>query len=118
MAIRISVFIALFHMCRAVEALQKGSFDRNYRSGIGHGNFKPDLFQYLSTTVITSFSVKDVSECPFECIDEVSCFSFNIAVHPDSQGLYLCELLAADRYRARNQLQANDSFHHYSPWVS
>ena len=105
-------------LCGRVCALQKGSIYRNRKSVINHGNFIPDLLQYLSATKITSILVKDENDCSFECIGESNCSSFNVAAYPDSQGLYLCELLNTDRYGAQSKLQANASFHHYSPWVS
>ncbi|KAL9979561.1 hypothetical protein ACROYT_G017239 [Oculina patagonica] len=39
-----------------------------------------------------------------------------MAAYPDSKGLYLCELLAADKYRATKKFHANATFHHYSLW--
>ena len=118
MTVLFYVFFGLFLMCWPVCALQQASLFRNQESFVHHGNFIPDLFNYLSATKITSILVKDDSDCPFECIDDRKCFSFNVAAYPDSQGLYLCELLDTDRYKTTNKLQANASFHHYSPWVS
>ena len=112
------IFFGLFLLCKPVCALQQASLFRNLQSFVNHGNFIPDLFHYLSATKITSILVKDDSDCPFECIGDRNCFSLNVAAFADSQGLYLCELLDKDRYKARNKLQANASFHHYSPWVS
>ncbi|KAL9951900.1 hypothetical protein ACROYT_G044643 [Oculina patagonica] len=53
--------------------------------------------------------VADQFDCAFLCVGEPKCFSFNVAAYPDSKGLYLCELLATDKYRA------TATFHHYSP---
>ena len=116
--IKIYGLFGVLLLFRLVWALQQGSLNRNRKSVINHGNFIPDLLQYLSTTKITSILVKDENDCSFECISESNCSSFNVAAYPDSQGLYLCELLNTDRYRAQSKLQANASFHHYSPWVS
>ena len=41
-----------------------------------------------------------------------------MAAYPDSKGLYLCELLATDKYRETKKFHANATFHHFSPWVS
>ena len=112
------VFFGHFLVCEPVCALQQASLFRNQQSFVNHWNFIPDLFHYLSVTKITSILVKDDSDCPFECIGARKCFSLNVAAYPDSQGLYLCELLDTERYKTRNKLQANASFHHYSPWVS
>ena len=70
-------------------------------------------------TKITSSLVEDQYDCAFKCIGDENCYSFNLAVHPGSDGLYLCELLPIDKYRATGgELQVNAAFHHYSPWVS
>ena len=118
MTVLFYVFFGLSLMCWPVCALQQASLFRNQESFVNHGNFIPVLFHYLSATKITSILVNDDSDCPFECIDDRKCFSFNVAAYPDSRGLYSCELLDTDRYKTRNKLQANASFHHYSPWVS
>jgi len=39
-----------------------------------------------------------------------------MAAYPDSKGLYLCELLATDKYRETKKFHSNATFHHYSPW--
>lgn len=66
---------------------------------------------------LTSSMVIDQQHCTFLCVGERKCYSFNIAAHPDSKGLYLCELLATDKYRETKMFQANDTFHHYDAWV-
>ena len=117
--IKIYEFLSFLLLCGPVWAWQQGSpLFRNPNSLINHGKFKSDLLHYLSATKITSILVKDEFDCSFECIAKNKCSSFNVAAYPDSQGLYLCELLDTDRYQAQNKLQANASFHHYSPWVS
>ena len=61
--------------------------------------------------------VEDQLDCAFHCVAEPKCYSFNMAAYPDSKGLYLCELLATDKYRETKTFHANATFHHYSPWV-
>lgn len=83
------------------------------------GSFKPDLFHHLSTTTIARSYVMDTFDCVFKCMTETTCHSFNFAAYRDSSGLYLCELLANDKYRAsEGDLQENGTFHHFSPLVS
>ena len=83
------------------------------------GSFKPDLFHHLSTTTIARSYVMDTFDCVFKCMTETTCYSFNIAAYRDSSGLYLCELLANDKYRAsEGDLQENGTCHHFSPLVS
>ena len=61
--------------------------------------------------------VKGQFFCAFLCVGEPRCYSFNVAEYPDSNGLYLCELLVTDKYRATGKLFANATFHHFSPGV-
>ena len=61
----------------------------------------------------------DTFDCVFKCMSETTYYSFNFAAYRDSNGLYLCELLATDKYRAsESDLQENGTFHHVSPLVS
>ena len=62
--------------------------------------------------------VKDQFDCTFLCVAVPTCYSFNIAAYADSKGLYLCKLLAADKYTETRTFHANATFHHYSTWVS
>ena len=86
---------------------------------IYQGSFKPDLYHYLSTKTIARSYVMDTFDCVFKCMSETTCYSVNFAGYRDSNGLYLCELLATDKYRAsKSDLQENGTFHHASPLVS
>ena len=91
---------------------------RNPTGEISLGNFKCDPFYYLWEEKLTSSMVKDQFFCAFLCVNEPRCYSFNVAEYPDSNGLYLCELLVTDKYRATGKLFANATFHHFSPGVS
>ena len=83
-----------------------------------YGNFTIDWNHRLEVEKVTTSLVEDNLDCTFRCIGEPKCYSLNLAVNRDSGGLYLCELLAIDKYRAvANNLQRNSAFHHYSPWV-
>ena len=62
--------------------------------------------------------VEDQFDCTSLCLAEPKCYSFNMVAYPDSKGLYLCELLATDKYRETDNFYSNATFHHYSPWVS
>ena len=91
---------------------------RNPTGEISLGNFKCDPFYYLWEEKLTSSMVKGQFFCALLCVNEPRCYSFNVAEYPDSNGLYLCELLVTDKYRATGKLFANATFHHFSPWVS
>ena len=83
------------------------------------GSLKPDLYHHLSTKTIARSYVMDTFDCVFKCMSETTCYSVNFAAYRDSNGLYLCELLATDKYRdSKSDLQENDTFHHVSPLVS
>ena len=93
------------------------SLHRSPTGDLSFGNFKRNPFHYLWEKNITWSMVIDQLDCTFLCVDEPKCYSFNMAAYPDSKGLYLCELLATDKYRATEKFHANATFHHYSPWV-
>ncbi|RMX52116.1 hypothetical protein pdam_00015177 [Pocillopora damicornis] len=88
-----------------------------YRNPTGHGaigKFRRDPFHYLRAEKVTSSMVEDHLDCTFLCAGESKCYSFNMAAYPDSKSLYLCELLATDKYREIKKFTANATFHHYS----
>ena len=96
----------------------QSALNRHQKSLTSYGNFTCDLKKHLAVTKITSFLVKDQFDCTFKCIAEANCNSFNLAVHHDSNGFYLCELLSKNKYRVTaSELQVNAAFHHFSPWV-
>ena len=98
--------------------MQNSALYRNPTGEISHGNFKCDPFYYLWEEKLTSSMVKGQFFCAFLCVGEPRCYSFNVAEYPDSNGLYLCELLVTDKYRATGKLFANATSHHFSPWIS
>ncbi|KAJ7372438.1 hypothetical protein OS493_018941 [Desmophyllum pertusum] len=95
--------------------MEDSSLYRNPTGDFSVGDFSRNLFHYLWVKKITSSMVTDQLDCTFLCVGEPKCYSFNMAAYPDSKGLYLCELLATDKYRATNKFHANATFHHYSP---
>ena len=94
----------------------QSSLYRDYKTK--HGKFKSNQNQSLLVTLTKSHFLEDALECSFHCIGDFKCLSYNIAKSPDSNGIYICEVLATDKYRAKDRLQANSSFHHFSPMVS
>ena len=113
--------ISISLMSQTSANFQQNAFyvHRDEKQLVAFGNFKPALYHKLSVTKIASSLVADRFDCTFNCISESMCNSFNIAVNPDSDGFFLCELLDTDTYRAAEiDLQEDAAFHHYSPWVS
>ncbi|KAL9951913.1 hypothetical protein ACROYT_G044659 [Oculina patagonica] len=106
--------LLLFVISQTMRAMENSALYRNPTGDISFGNFKQNFFHYLWAQKITSSKVADQFDCAFLCVGEPKCFSFNVAAYPDSKGLYLCELLATDKYRATKKFHANATFHHYS----
>ena len=98
-------------------AMERSAIYRNPTGDFSVGKFKRNSFHYLLVEKLASSMVTDQLDCTFLCVGEPKCYSFNMAAYPDSKGLYLCELLATDKYRATEKFQGNDTFHHYSPRV-
>ncbi|KAL9979545.1 hypothetical protein ACROYT_G017221 [Oculina patagonica] len=117
MAFIVFIFIGVSQVCEITGSSQPGALIyRHQRLQAYDGNFKPELYHYLLATTITSSFVVDAFDCVFACMGETKCYSFNMAAFPDASGLYLCELLATDKYRAsESDLQENSTFHHFSP---
>ncbi|XP_078353111.1 contactin-associated protein 1-like [Oculina patagonica] len=109
------LLLLLFVIFQTFRAMENSALYRNPTGNISFGNFKRNSFHCLWAKKITSSMVADQFDCAFLCVGEPKCFSFNVAAYPDSKGLYLCELLATDKYRATKKFHANATFHHYSP---
>ena len=97
--------------------MEQSALYRNPAGDFSVGDFKRNSYYYLWAEKITSSMVRDQLDCTFLCVAEPKCYSFNMAVYPDSKGLYLCELLTTEKYRETEKFQSNATFHHYSPLV-
>ena len=114
-----AIWLFLGHLTVAVDAWMQSSLFRHQFGSLSFGSFTQDANHQLAVTKLKSFALKGPLACAFRCIGEPQCLSFNLAAHPDSEGLYQCDLLATDKYRATAEdFQASDAFHHYSPWVN
>ena len=109
--------LLLFVLLQMLHAMENSALYRNPTGDFSVGKFAQNPFHYLWGKKITSSKVADQFDCTFLCVGEPKCSSFNVAAYPDSNGLYLCELLATDKYRATKRFHANATFHHYSPRV-
>ena len=113
------IWLSLGHLTVAVDAWMQSSLFRHQFEILSFGRFTQDANHQLVATKLKSFVLNGPIDCTFRCIGEVQCLSFNLAAHPDSEGLYQCDLLATDKYREKAEdFQASDAFHHYSPWVN
>ena len=100
-----------------INSLQDSSLYRNTFGGFSFGDFEKNSFTSLSVNKLAFSMATDSFDCMFLCINKPKCYSFNMATSSDSKGLYLCELLASDKYKSETKFHANDTFHHYSPKV-
>ena len=82
-----------------------------------YGKFKRNHNQSLLVSITESLFAEDASDCSFSFVGDPKCLSYNIAKSPASNGIYVCEVLATEMYRAKDRLKANSSFHHFSPMV-
>ncbi|XP_022804383.1 uncharacterized protein LOC111341671 [Stylophora pistillata] len=96
-------------------AMQGKAVYQNPTSHVSLGNFRRDPFHYLWVEKLTSALLENGLECTFLCVGELKCYSLNVAAYPNSKGLYLCELLSTDKYKATEKFLANDTFHHHGP---
>ena len=111
------VCVFLLSSLKIILAREESALYRNPKGDLSAGNFKLNPFHYLWVEKLESSMVADQLDCPFLCVGAPKCYSLNMAAYPDSKGLYLCELLATDKYRATEKFHANATFHHYSPSV-
>ena len=81
-------------------------------------NFVHNFFHYLNGTKVGSHLVHAMEICAHMCVDNLLCFSYNVAAQPDINGHFVCELLASDMYNSSDQFLPHPDFHHYSIKVS
>ena len=114
----LSFLLFLSILFKILYAVEDSALYRNPAGDFSFAHVKRNCFRYLWVKKITRSMVEDQLDCTFLRVAEPKCYSFNMAVYPDSKGLYLCELLATDKYRETKKFHTNVTFHHYSPWVS
>ena len=61
-------------------------------------NFIEEKFSFLNITAIAKSVVEDSFKCAFSCLENLACFSFNVAAFPDKAGKFTCEILTSDKY--------------------
>ena len=69
---------------------------------------------YLNVHKVGTFTVHDIFDCTFECLQVASCVSINLAASEGLDGKLWCEVLSSDKYRNPTSYKGNDSSHHYS----
>ena len=87
----------------------------SFQDGVSYANFVVHKFQHLQGSLLdSSCEVVQANECAFICVNNPPCVSFNIALLPDENGKFRCELLSEDMFRSPNNLTVSQQFHHYS----
>jgi len=90
-----------------------------FQQGVSYLNFVVQKFQHLQGSLLdSSCEVAQEDECAFTCVDNAHCVSFNIALSPNENGKFPCELLSEDMFRSPEKMIVSQQFHHYSIKVS
>ena len=76
-------------------------------------NFKQHKFSFLNITALAKRVVKDSLSCVFSCLDNLACFSFNLAAFPDEAGKFVCEILSSDKYNNSENFLPSKALHHF-----
>ena len=76
--------------------------------------FVREEFRYLNVSRVGTFTVYDVFDCTFECLNNPSCVSVNMAASKGSNDELWCELLSSDKYRNSSDYDGNKSSHHFA----
>ena len=80
-------------------------------------NFVEHLHTILDVSAIILHKVFDAFSCALSCLENARCISYNVAVFPDADGKYECQLLATDKYNSSDNLKSTKEFNHYSSLV-
>ena len=80
-------------------------------------NFVEHLHTILDVSAIILHKVFDAFSCALSCLENARCISYNVAVFPDADGKYECQLLATDKYNSSDNLKSTKEFKHYSSLV-
>ena len=93
--------------------------ERGKYQHLHYGKFKAFLNHKLNVSyVLDTINVDDYIECAFDCIINIACFSFNIAILPDiNSNRHVCHLLATDKYNHYQSFMSSHNFHHYTVTV-
>lgn len=108
-------FITIFHV--AQQNVEAGQFKRGEYEHLHFANFK-EFFNHMlnvSRQVLASMDVEDYIDCAIQCLSNMACFSFNVAILPNNNtGLHVCHLLTTDKYNHPGSFVQSNHFHHYA----
>ena len=117
---QVLLFVCVFavHLFSEHEVLSAKKWERKDDGSFAFANFARNFFHYLNVTKVGSHLVHAMEICAYMCVDNLFCFSYNVAAQPDINGHFVCQLLASDVYNSSDQLLPHPDFHHYSIEVS
>ena len=81
-----------------------------------HGYFEVFLNHSLNVShTLSTISVSRYIQCASSCLQNVLCFSFNVATVQDiNSKQYACQLLPTDKFRNPDDFVLSQEFHHYA----
>ena len=89
-------------------------FNTLYHPDLRQDAFIKDEFHYLDVPRAGTYIVHDIFDCTFECLNNPSCLSLNLAASKRADGKLWCELLSSEKYSKPEEYKKNDTSHHYS----
>ena len=89
-------------------------FNTLYHPDLRQDVFIKDEFHYLNVPRVGTYIVHDTFDCTFECLNNPSCLSLNLAASKRVDGKLWCELLSSQKYSKPEEYKGNDTSHHYS----
>lgn len=85
------------------------------RQGVSYAHFAVHKFQCVQGSPLgSSREVDKFSDCALACLNNPSCFSFNLGLLLTAKGKLSCELLTDDKYRNASRILPSQQFYHYS----
>ena len=86
---------------------------------LNHPDLRQDVFikeefHYLDVPRVGTYIVYNTFDCTFECLNNPSCLSLNLAASKLVDGKLWCELLSSEKYGNPENYMRNHTSHHYS----
>lgn len=82
------------------------------------GNFASHKNQKLFGGKLKDAKVESSDECLIECVQTRDCLSVNFNTTGDEQGLFVCEILATNKFENQSNFRPSEGIDHYTIAVS
>ncbi|XP_031567818.1 EGF-like repeat and discoidin I-like domain-containing protein 3 [Actinia tenebrosa] len=106
------------HLSFILHLLHAVAFEEAFRASnsgvISFGNFFHHKDHKLVAATLKDERVESSDECLVRCVQTHGCLSVNVNTTGDDQGLYVCELLASDKYENQSNFRPSKGIDHYS----